>query len=156
MAKAEKSLRERAVDLLSRREHSRQELKRKLAMHAESEEELDALLDDLAERRWQSDERFAEAFADSRGTRYGTLRLKQEMRQRGIDNDTISNQLAGRDDLALAISLWQRKFGSLPATPQEKARQMRFLAARGIGMDIIRKVLAGAGIDDDDFTDGDL
>jgi len=42
----ERSLRERALGFLARREHSRTELRRKLAPHAESPEELDALLAD--------------------------------------------------------------------------------------------------------------
>ncbi|GGY19079.1 recombination regulator RecX [Paludibacterium paludis] len=155
MAKAEKTLRERAVGLLSRREHSRAELKRKLAPHAESESELDALLDELSERRWQSDERFAEAFSESRSTRYGRRRIEQELRHKGVDNDTIRATLAGRDDAGLALSLWRRKFGALPATPQERARQMRFLASRGFGMDIIRKVLSGDGVPDDEFPPDD-
>ncbi|MBI3145525.1 MAG: recombinase RecX, partial [Pseudogulbenkiania sp.] len=56
----EKSLKARAVDLLSRREHSRRELERRLAPFADSAEQLAALLDELAERGWQSDNRFAE------------------------------------------------------------------------------------------------
>ena len=54
------SLRARAVGLLSRREHSRVELSRKLAVHAQSPDELNALLDALAKEGWQSDERYVQ------------------------------------------------------------------------------------------------
>ena len=143
MAGTEKSLKARAVDLLSRREYSRLELKRRLAPFADSEEEVDALLEQLAADHWQSDSRFAEAFANSRGQRYGRRRLAQEMRERGIDRDTIQSALAQQDDLATARAIWQRKFGRLPADQQERLKQMRFLASRGFGMDIIQRVLRG-------------
>ena len=83
-----KSLRARALDILSRREISRVELKRKLAPHAESEEELERVLAEFAERNWQSDERFVEAFVHSKSNRYGSLRLKQSLAAKGIDADT--------------------------------------------------------------------
>lgn len=150
MAGTEKSLKARAVDLLSRREYSRLELKRRLAPFADSEAEVDALLEQLAADHWQSDSRFAEAFANSRGQRYGSRRLAQEMRERGIDRDTIQSALAQQDDLATARAIWQRKFGRLPADQQERLKQMRFLASRGFGMDIIQRILRGASRDIDD------
>ncbi|MBN3003531.1 recombination regulator RecX [Chromobacterium alkanivorans] len=145
----EKSLRARAVDLLSRREYTRRELERRLAPFAESPEQLSALLDDLAEHSWQSDQRFAQQFADSKGQRYGSRRLQQEMRQRGVDAELIRDALQGRDDLAAAQAQWRKKFGRMPDTPQERARQIRFLAGRGFPMSVIAKVLSGAA--DDDF-----
>ncbi|MDC7707849.1 recombination regulator RecX [Vogesella indigofera] len=150
MAGTEKSLKARAVDLLSRREYSRLELKRRLAPFADSEEEVDALLEQLAADHWQSDSRFAEAFANSRGQRYGSRRLAQEMRERGIDRDTIQSALAQQDDLASARAIWQRKFGRPPADQQERLKQMRFLASRGFTMDIIQRILRGASRDIDD------
>ncbi|NWK78995.1 recombination regulator RecX [Aquitalea sp. LB_tupeE] len=145
----EKSLKARAVDLLSRREYTRRELERRLAPFAESPEQLATLLDELAERNWQSDSRFARQFADIKGQKYGTRRLQQEMRQRGVGQEDIADVLAERDDLALARQQWEKKFGSVASTPQERAKQMRFLAARGFGMSVIRQVMAGSG--DDDF-----
>ncbi|MFC3532850.1 recombination regulator RecX [Vogesella facilis] len=151
MAETGKSLKARAVDLLSRREYSRLELKRRLASFAESAEELDALLDELATNRWQSDSRFAEQFASSRARKYGNRRIEMEMRERGIDRDTIRDTLSGQDELATAREQWRKKFGQPPADAAERAKQMRFLAGRGFGMDIIRKVIAGG----DDFADGE-
>ncbi len=145
----EKSLKARAVDLLSRREYTRRELERRLAPFAESPEQLATLLDELAERNWQSDSRFAQQFADIKGQKYGSRRLQQEMRQRGVGKEDIAQVLEDRDDLSLARSQWERKFGSVADTPQERARQMRFLAARGFGMDIIRQVMAGSPMDED-------
>ncbi|WP_024303304.1 recombination regulator RecX [Pseudogulbenkiania sp. MAI-1] len=147
----EKSLKARAVDLLSRREHSRRELERRLAPFAESEEQLAALLDELAASGWQSDSRFAEQFADVKGRKYGSRRIAQALREKGLDREAIHAALEQQDDEAVARALWQRKFGTPPASPQDRARQMRFLATRGFPMDVIRRVLQGAV--DEDFPD---
>ncbi|OWY38621.1 recombination regulator RecX [Xenophilus sp. AP218F] len=151
MATEGKSLKARAADLLSRREYSRRELERRLAPFAESAEQLAETLDELAGANWQSDSRFAQQFADSKGGKFGSRRLAQEMRQRGVDDDTIRDALQDQDDLASARLQWRKKFGKLPDSPQEKARQYRFLAARGFPGDVIRQVLAGGADDDDSF-----
>lgn len=148
-----KSLKARAVDLLSRREYSRRELERRLAPFAESAEQLATLLDELAANGWQSDHRFAEQFADVKGRKYGSRRIAQAMREKGLDREAIETALAQQDDTAVALSLWQRKFGTPPATPQDKMKQMRFLATRGFPMDVIRRVLQGTV--DEDFTDAE-
>jgi regulatory protein len=111
-------------------------------------EQLATLLDELAERNWQSDSRFAQQFTDSRGQKYGSRRLQQEMRQRGVSQEDIAA-------CWMSATTWPgpaavgKKFGSVASTPQERAKQMRFLAARGFGMDIIRQVMAGSAEDDD-------
>jgi regulatory protein len=148
MTSSGKSLKARAADLLSRREYSRRELVRRLAPFAESMEQLEAVLDELAAANWQSDSRFAQQFAASKGGKFGSRRLSQEMRQRGVDDDTIRQALAGQDDLASAREQWRKKFGRPPADAAEKAKQYRFLAQRGFPTDVIRQVIAGA---DDDF-----
>ncbi|TDR82050.1 recombination regulator RecX [Paludibacterium purpuratum] len=133
----------RAIDLLSRREYSRRELTQRLRPHAQSPEELAQVLDQLAERTWQSDQRFAEQFSRSRAGKYGSLRLRQHLREKGVSGELIDEALSSQDDLATARAVWQRKFGTLPDSPQDKARQARFLAARGFPPEIIRKILAG-------------
>ncbi|MDN0084550.1 recombination regulator RecX [Crenobacter sp. SG2305] len=150
-----KSLRARALDLLSRREYSRVELARKLAPHADSAEELDTLLAELTERGWQSDSRFAEQFSHVRSQKYGARRVAQELRMKGVDDATI-RELAGsgEDEFPIARAQWQKKFGQKADSPQEKAKQMRFLAARGFSGGVIRRVLEAAGDDDDGMLDG--
>lgn len=138
-----RSLKVRAVDLLSRREYTRLELKRRLAPFAESAEELETLLDSLAANLWQSDSRFAEQFATARGRKYGSLRIAQEMRERGVERELIKETLAAQDDLTTAREIWQRKFGEAPADQKERLKQTRFLASRGFSAEVIRKVLQG-------------
>ena len=77
------SLRARAMRFLARREHSREELRRKLAPTLVEGDNLEAILDDLAARGWLSDSRYAEHAIRARSRRFGPLRLAQELREIG-------------------------------------------------------------------------
>ncbi|MCA0248084.1 MAG: recombination regulator RecX, partial [Proteobacteria bacterium] len=125
-------LRAQALRLLARRDHSRAELRRKLAARAESAEELDRLLDELAAGKLLSDARYAEQRAGLRGRRLGNARLAQELRTAGVAAELIVDALdAAGDEAARAQAVWQKKFGCLPADRGEWAKQARFLQARG-------------------------
>lgn len=138
------SLRARALGLLARREHSRQELQRKLAACEEgdgSSEEIDVLLEEFQRRGWLSDERFAEQVVNTRKSRFGSLKVAHELREKGVAEHVVEEATAGMDDLESAREVWQKKFGSLPETREAWAKQARFLQSRGFGFDIIKKVL---------------
>mgnify|MGYP000944982757 CR=1 FL=1 len=139
------NLRVRALQLLTRRDYSRAELKGKLAAEAESEEELDHVLAALQTERLLSDERYAAQRVAARGSRYGNARLKQELRQKGVTDEDIETALpeAG-DETERCRAIWTKKFGHLPETPEDRAKQMRFLQYRGFSGDAIRRVLRGA------------
>ena len=140
------SLRERALRLLARREHARGELARKLMPHAESEEELTGVLEDLAARGLLSDERYVEMRLHARAARFGNARLSHELRQQGVDDALVQAALADAgDELQRAHAVWQSKFGARTETPDatERARQMRFLLSRGFSGETIRRVLRG-------------
>jgi regulatory protein len=47
-------------------------------------------------------------------------------------------------ELARAREAWSKRFGALPATAAERAKQTRFLQGRGFSFDVIRRVVAGA------------
>lgn len=143
------TLRERALRLLARREHARAELARKLAPHAESDEALAALLDDLTARRLLSDERYVEMRMNARAARYGNARLAYELRTQGVADELVAAALAaGDDELSRARAAWQRKFGVGAADDGDRARQMRFLLSRGFSGETVRRVLRGDFEDD--------
>ena len=102
-----------------------------------------AVLDALQAKGFLSDQRAAEALLHRKGGKFGTARLRHELQRKGIDADVASDclQNMAASDLERARALWQKKFGVLPATPAERARQMRFLAGRGFGADIIQRVM---------------
>jgi len=139
------SLKARAVHLLSRREYSRSELSRKLATHAETPEALEDLLDTLAREGWQSDARVIQSVVHRRAPIHGSLRIAQELKQKGMDDSQVA-EISSRlkdSEFERAQAVWNKKFGTVGCaqTPAEYARQGRFLAARGFSHDVVRQVL---------------
>jgi regulatory protein len=138
-------LRVRALQLLARRDHSRAELQTKLAGHAESAEELAAVLDRLQAEHLLSDHRYASQRVIARGNRYGNARLRQELKQHGVADADIEAALPEAGDETERCRLaWQKKFGELPDSQEARAKQMRFLQYRGFSSDAIRRTLRGA------------
>ncbi|PKO85619.1 MAG: recombination regulator RecX [Betaproteobacteria bacterium HGW-Betaproteobacteria-12] len=138
-------LRVRALQLLTRRDYCRAELRAKLTAEAESADELEAVLDRLQEERLLSDQRYAAQRVVARAGRYGNARLRQELRQKGVGDEEITAALPeGGDESARCRAVWARKFGELPHSAEERARQMRFLQYRGFSGEAIRRVMSGA------------
>lgn len=146
MGFAKLSLRGRALRHLARREHSRLELARKLAPHAEAPEEVEAVLDALQAAGWLSEERFVESVLHRKAARLGAARIRQELQGHGLAPEAVAEALEPlrATELERARAVWARRFGGeAPADPAERARQMRFLAARGFGTEVIRRVVRG-------------
>lgn len=101
------------------------------------------VLDEMQAKGWLDNRRAAEALLHQRSARFGQARLRQALQQKGIDADTCQELLqeAAHSELARAQALWQKKFGTLPNTPAERAKQMRFLASRGFTAAIIQRIL---------------
>ncbi|MEW5888479.1 MAG: recombination regulator RecX [Pseudomonadota bacterium] len=135
-------LKNRAVRLLARREHSRIELARKLASHG-TPQEIQAVLDHLERSGLLSDARYAESFVRAKSGRFGTLKLRHELRARGVAEELIEAALLsdGDSEQGRACEVWRRKFGSPPRGAAEYARQARFLQSRGFAAEVIRRVL---------------
>jgi len=139
----EADLRARALRLLARREHSRAELRRKLAPHVEEGVDLEALLDDFTKRGWLSEERFVEQTVRAKARKYGPLKIAHHLRAKGIDETGIEAGLAqaqAEEGEALA-SAWRSRFGTAPADESEKARQVRFLQQRGFSLESVLRFL---------------
>jgi regulatory protein len=145
------SLRARALRLLARREHSRLELQRKLAPHAEDADELERLLDDLTRRGWLAEERVAEQLIHARRGRFGSGRIRQELLAKGVAEEVVAAVLPQLkdSDLEAARSVWRRKFGTPPRSAADRARQVRFMQGRGFALETILKVIRSAGADDE-------
>ena len=135
-------LRAQALRLLSRREHSRAGLAKKLAAHAETEEQLAALLDTLEAQHLLSDQRYASQRVQARAGRVGNARLRHELQAGGVDDEAVTAALAeSGDEGERCRAVWQKKFGALPTDAETRARQMRFLQYRGFSAEAIRRVL---------------
>ena len=140
------SLRARALKALARREHSRQELQAKLRPFAEDADEIEPLLDDLEKRGWLSEARFIEQLTTVRRRRFGTARILHELREKGVSDAALAAVQSQLKDgeVEAARAVWKKKFGSLPTTLAERAKQARFLASRGFSAEVVHKVLRRA------------
>ncbi len=137
-------LREAALRLLARREHSFLELQGKLRRKGWPEHEIPVVVQELADAGLQSDERFAESFTRSRAEKaYGPLRIRAELAERGIDRGLIERAMAELqvDWLAVAAKWYGRRYDSdSPSDLKEKSRRQQALARRGFDHSVIREL----------------
>jgi len=140
-------LRERALRLLARREHSRAELARKLGQSGFESSDIQPLLDEFEVKNWLSDRRFAESYVADHRARAGAVKLAHDLRQSGVADNIIEAVMAENRDSELerAQAIWQKKFGAAPGDLAEHARQMRFLQGRGFALEVVRRVVKDAG-----------
>lgn len=182
------SLKGKGVQLLSQRDHSRVELRRKLLAHARKTQELskeqlplqpqaddaviassasavagdlrvslpdhtdpaeqvEQVLDWLQKQRYLDEGRFVESRTHARASRFGNQRIRQELAQHGLTLGAEASQRLRDTELSRAKEVWQRKFGQAADDAAGRARQMRFLAARGFSGEVIQRVVRGR--DDD-------
>lgn len=158
--KAESRLRWLAFYYLSRREFGQAELKQKLIEKEQDPDKIDALLAEFSEKGYQSDERatlmlIRENIRKGRGHN----RIKQELQQKKLtmpsnidelielaqsETQAFSEFMADDDDLVegidwlkLAVEARTKKYGNtIPTTPKDKAKQLRFLQYRGFQSDV--------------------
>ena len=126
---------------LARREHSRDELSRKLAPHAESPELLEGLLRELESRKQLSNERFAEVRANWMARKYGAAKIRHDLRSRGVSEEVSDRAVAELDEVAKAKEILARKYRVPATTREERAKRARFLQGRGFSGDVIRRLV---------------
>jgi regulatory protein len=143
MAFGQISLKGRALKLLAAREHSRRELERKLAPHETEPGQLKTALDELQARGFIDEQRVVDSLLHRRASRLGAGRIKQELQAKGLDAERVALAVATlkASEIERAREVWRKKFGVLPVDAQQRAKQARFLAARGFGGEVIRRVL---------------
>ena len=129
------SISQRAMNFLARREHSVKELQTKLVKANFDINEINELIDKLQKSDLQSDQRFTENYLRYRSQRgFGSQRITQELKERGIHSDLISEALseADIDWFSLAMTVRCKRFGEQsPEDFKDKAKQQRFLQSRG-------------------------
>lgn len=146
---------QRALGLLTRREHSRKELARKLQAKGVAREDADRAIDRLADAGWQDDARFAESLARMRANAgYGPIHIRAELGTHGLDADAVRTALdaieAEHDWSANARDLVRRRFGAPQGLDLARRRKAAdFLLRRGFTQDDLRAAIR-PGPDDDD------
>lgn len=143
------SLKNRALRLLTLREHSRPELERKLAVHEEQAGQLALVLDDLEAKGFISEQRVVASVVYRRSSKLGAKRVGQELQHKGISQEAVKEAVAELQttELDRARAVWLKKFGQTATTPKEKAKQLRFLISRGFSTSVLYEVL-GTYVDD--------
>lgn len=122
------------------------EYSRRLPPTAEMRTDVDSLLDWLAANGHLSDARFVEARVRTRAARLGNQRIRHELALHGLALAPAEAQALKDSEFARARQVWARKFEAASSDPASRARQARFLAARGFSSEVIRRLLRG---DDD-------
>ncbi len=91
-------------------------------------EEVEKLVEELAQNNYQSDQRVAElTLASQLRKGKGLQRIKQALKAKQLDAELITEELQEVDWLDQAYQLKLKKFGEEVATdPKIKARQIRF------------------------------
>ena len=134
--------------MLAVREHSRLELRRKLCTRGFEPEDVERLLGELCDQGLLSEERMADAYIAERARKgFGPVRIRRELRQRGLPDDIILPLLARsacewRDLMRAAHD--KRFGGASPDDAKERARRARFLEYRGFPAELIADFLHGA------------
>ena len=149
---AEQTPLQRALGLLTRREHSRRELSWKLTSRGVEAADVRSAVDRLEAEGWQSDTRFAEALVRSRASGgYGPLRIRAELSTHGLDREAITAAMATFDGdwTETACDLVRRRFGPARQIEPGQARKIAdFLIRRGFDAAAVR---AASQLDPEDW-----
>jgi regulatory protein len=106
-------------------------------------EQISAILEDFKKRGWLSDARFTEQLVHARQARFGSARVANELREKGVADDLIVSAVATVkvNELEHAREVCRKKYKASPTSREDWAKQARFLQSRGFGFDVIKKVL---------------
>ena len=159
------SLKGRALALLAQREQSRVELRRKLLRHlarqgpgsadpdgergerlATAETDVDAVLDQFEAAGLLSRERFVESRIHARSGRFGARRIQAELAQHGLALPADAAAVLRGSELERAATVRARRFSDPPADADERARQTRFLVARGFAPETVHRLMKGLAV----------
>lgn len=133
---------QRALGLLTRREHSRRELTRKLVSRGLEAGEVHAAVERLAAAGWQDDQRFAESLVRSRAQAgYGPIRIRAELGIHGLDRQAVDEVMEAYADgwQEAARELVRRRFGPHGLEDEAVRRKAtEMLLRRGFDLDCAR------------------
>ncbi len=139
-----RSIREVAMDLLSRREHSTYQLTQKLIKRDFDIDAIEAALDRLQRENLLSDSRFIESIVNSRvSSGFGPVKIKYELRQKGISVERVDDYFSGMtvEWEQLMAAQRSKKFGQdIPVDYREKMKQARFLQNRGFSTESVMRL----------------
>ena len=133
---------------LGRRPHSEAEVERYLAGKGHDPAVIGKILERLRGRGYVDDAAFAEFWVENRN-RFrprGRAALRYELRQKGVEGETIDAALGEQDEEAAAWAALTPKLDRWAGLDQAEFEQkaMGFLARRGFGYSVCREVCQAA------------
>ena len=135
----------KALDLVSRREHSRHELRQKLNKRfPETSPIIDEALDKLVLNNILDDERFVEMYLNARARKgFGPKKIEMELYSKKVDSMLIGNAIEAYESWTEnAENELKKKFkGIKPTAYKSKKKQKQFLLNRGFSTQIIERIL---------------
>jgi len=134
----------KALDLLSRREHSRKELYIKLTKRFDCKDEINLTLDQLEENNLLCDSRFTEEYVHSRRRKgFGPVKISMELEKRGVKDSLISSEIDKFNDWdKLAELSFKKRFpDGASKNFKELQKQKNFLTNKGFSFYQIESVL---------------
>ena len=135
----------KALDLVSRREHSRHELSQKLNKRfPETMPIIEEALDKLVLNNILDDERFIEMYLNARARKgFGPKKIEMELYSKKVDPMLIGNAIEGYESwIENAENVLKKKFNSMkPTDYKSKMKQKQFLFNRGFSTQIIERIL---------------
>ncbi len=144
-------IKELSFRLLTRRQHSILELKRKLALKKFSPENVEIIISELLERNYLDDKKFAEKYTDEKlkNNKSGLVKIKAELFKKGIEKRIVDEVLSKflNSNLiienALQIAMYKMKstLYSKAEPKKKKEKLFRFLVSKGYSSEIIIKTL---------------
>lgn len=141
------SLRATAIRMLARRDYPRAALEQRLVASGADPDDVRRTLDELERLGYLSDARFAQMLVAQKADRFGKRAIAQALRERRVDASAAHDALAalnGGDETARAQAVWSRRFHAPPHDERERARQIRFLMARGYSLQVALAVVGRA------------
>ncbi len=145
-------IRSRALKLLTTREHSRIELSRKLLHRGYPVPEIEVVLDTLVADDLLSEERLVSAYVAERlGKGFGPLRIRYELREKGVSDARIEPHLDLGDETLIEClqQAYRKRFGDNGFDDRrEQAKRSRFLEYRGFPPRLIARFLSADRVDE--------
>ena len=135
----------KALDIISRREHSQKEVKLKLQKKFKNSEEIDEVIKKLVANNIINDTRFTEHYINSRKRRgFGSKKISYELLSKGINESIIDSVLSNTNDWKeLAKKEFNKKYKDGPSDDFKiRSKQKNFLLNRGFSFEEIESVFS--------------